>query len=265
MSTHILRSSSDLVRCSHVPEYKKTQRWEQDSVDTGVEPPGFQPYLCVPMAVQDEARGVLHLRVDPDRSIEDWEQLAQTMAERVILALANLELRQRLQIQAIHDPLTGLFNRRYMERSMDRELRRAARQQLPLGLVMVDIDHFKQFNDTFSYAAGDTLLQSLGSFFQAHLRPGDVVCRYGGEEFILILPDTSLDQACQYAEDLREDVKQLRVEHRGQSLGMITLSLGVAAFPEHGDKPDDILRAVDTAIHQAKSEGRDRVIEAGKG
>ena len=128
---------------------------------------------------------------------------------------------------------------------------------------MVDIDHFKQFNDEFSYAAGDALLQVLGNFLLASRREGDVVCRYGGEEFILILPETSLEEAGQHAEELRRSVKKLQVQHCGQPLGTITVSLGVAASPDHGNGPDEVLRAVDTALHQAKNEGRDRMIIAG--
>ena len=263
MRAYMVADASNLIRCQHVLEggavgvrggrkIKNSSAWGEE----------FFPYLCIPMAVQGDALGILHLRVMPGHLIDHWEQLAMTVGERLSLALANLELRERLHYQAFRDPLTGLYNRRYMEEALEREAQRALRRQHPLGLVMVDIDHFKQFNDTFSYAAGDTLLQSLGNFLQASVRSEDVVCRYGGEEFILILPNAPLDQTCQIAEHLRLQVKMLQVEHRGQSLGAVTLSMGVAALPEHGDGGEDLLRSVDTAIHLAKNQGRDRIVIA---
>jgi diguanylate cyclase (GGDEF)-like protein len=222
----------------------------------------FLPHICVPLIIQGEARGVIHLLVAGEQSIRNWEQLAITLAERIALALANLELQETLRYQAIRDPLTGLFNRRYMEETLSRELRRSVRFKRPLGVIMLDIDHFKQFNDDFSYAAGDLLLQALGNFLQDSLRHGDVICRYGGEEFVLILPEASLEDTHKRAEHIRTGVTGLQIQHRGVSLGTITMSLGVAACPEHGEDPESILQAVDTALHKAKAAGRNHLVVA---
>jgi diguanylate cyclase (GGDEF)-like protein len=163
-------------------------------------------------------------------------------------------------MQAVRDPLTGLYNRRYMEETLEREIRRAERRYASLGVIMLDVDHFKRFNDTFGHAAGDTLLQELGSFLMGHIRGEDIACRYGGEEFALILPDASLEGACGRADDLRERIKALGIAHRGQPLGAVTVSMGVAAYPDHGHTGEELLRAADAALYEAKAQGRDRVV-----
>src|SRR3989441_689411 len=222
-------------------------------------------YLCVPMMGQGEALGVLHVHSgtvsgEGDNRLTDAQQrLAVTAARHIALALANLRLRETLRMQSIRDPLTGLFNRRYMEESLVRELRRAARNQPPLGAIMLDLDKFKVFNDTYGHEAGDTLLRELGGFLRSRTRGEDIACRYGGEEFVLILPDASMEVTQQRAERLREEFKRLNVQQRGRSLGPVTLSVGVAVFPEHGSTVEEILRAADHALYQAKAEGRDRV------
>lgn len=230
-------------------------------------------YMCVPMMVQGSAVGVLHLQnsangkgiVQPDGTLERLKnstkhQLAVIMAEHIALSLSNLKLRENLHNQAIRDSLTGLFNRRYMEESLKREVHRATRKGISLGLIMLDIDHFKDFNDTFGHAAGDALLHELGSFLQARIRRGDIACRYGGEEFMLIFPESTLNDTRLRAEQLREEVKLMNVQHGGQSISAITLSLGVAAFTEHTSTVESVLRAADLALYRAKTEGRDRVM-----
>jgi diguanylate cyclase (GGDEF)-like protein len=157
-----------------------------------------------------------------------------------------------------------LFNRRYLEESLEREIYRAGRKGTPLGVVMLDIDHFKQFNDTFGHEAGDAILHEIGVFLQRHVRSSDIACRYGGEEFTLIMPETSLEVACQRAEHLREAVKHVQVQHVQRSLGSIAFSFGVAVFPDHGSTAETLLRSADTALYQAKSEGRNRVCVAGQ-
>lgn len=218
--------------------------------------------LCIPMMAQGEAIGVLYLScLQLTALTETKQQLAVTVAENIALALANLRLRETLKNQSIRDPLTGLFNRRYMEESLERELHRSARKQQSLGIIMLDVDHFKHFNDTFGHEAGDAVLRELGMFLQNHIRSSDVACRYGGEELMLILPETSLSVVQQRAEQIRVGVKHLQVQHR-QSVGAITLSLGVACFPEHGLTGEAVIRAADAALYRAKKEGRDCVITA---
>lgn len=230
-------------------------------------------YLCAPMMVQGGAPGVLHIRLStlrtPGRTAEEFKtqaesrlQLAVTMAEHLGLSLANLKLRETLRHQAIRDPLTKLFNRRYLEETLGRELLRARRENTPVGVIMMDLDHFKQFNDSFGHAAGDTLLRELGQLIKRRIREEDVPCRWGGEEFLLIMPGASMDIVRARAEEIRQDMKQLMVEDRGISLGPITISLGAATFPEHGATGEEIVRAADTALYCAKQEGRNRVVAA---
>ncbi|MBI3003318.1 MAG: diguanylate cyclase [candidate division NC10 bacterium] len=237
-----------------------------------VDPSFSTSYLCLPMMAQGEPLGVLHLQGGASRSSqadasaremrESQQRLAVSVSEHIALALANLRLQETLRSQAIRDPLTGLFNRRYMEESLEREIRRAGRTGVPVGIIMLDIDHFKRFNDTFGHEAGDTLLGALGNFVRAHIRAGDIACRYGGEEFTLILPEATLEATRVRAEQLREGVKKLQVPHRGRLLGPITLSLGVATFPDHGSTSESLLSAADGVLYRAKQEGRDRVVVA---
>ena len=163
--------------------------------------------------------------------MEILERQASAVGERLSLALANLRLREALQRQSIRDPLTGLFNRRFMEECLEREMGRAARGNEPVALIILDIDHFKRFNDTFGHQAGDALLRALGDFLRQRTRGQDVACRYGGEEFVFILAGASIDAAQKRAEGLREQLRLLQVQHAGQLLGSITVSIGVAAFP----------------------------------
>lgn len=237
-----------------------------------LEDPNPASHLCVPMMAMGEAMGILHLQFATgtsdqpeearDYMMEPRKQLAVTVAEHIALALANLNLRETLRMQSIRDPLTGLFNRRYMEESMERELSRAERKKRQVGIIMIDIDHFKRFNDIFGHEAGDAVLRELGAFVRGNIREEDIACRYGGEEFALILPEATLDITLHRAEQLCEGVRKIDIQHLGKSLGSITLSLGVAMFPDHGLKAETVLRAADSALYRAKAEGRDRVVLA---
>ncbi|MHB2009205.1 MAG: sensor domain-containing diguanylate cyclase [Acidobacteriaceae bacterium] len=251
---HRVKDPTSPMRCAHVTE----------SLAGG--------YACIPLAAHGETLGVLcitcpsysqnlSLRSQEDQ-MEALARQATAACERISLALANLRLREVLRSQSIRDPLTGLFNRRYMEESLEREVRRAARNDERVALLMVDIDCFKQFNDTFGHQAGDTLLRGFGDFLSQRTRGQDVACRYGGEEFVLILADATIDGACKRAELLREELKQLTVHHAGQVLEKITLSIGVSAFPGHGATGEELLRTADQALYRAKTEGRDRIVVA---
>jgi diguanylate cyclase (GGDEF)-like protein len=241
---HVVADQTNRLYCQHISDDPDHE---------------FIPYLCQPMNAQGEVLGLLHLQGRQGQAVAEYEGLARSLAERVALALANLNLRETLHTQAIRDPLTNLFNRRMMEESLDREVHRAIRYRRPLGLIMLDIDNFKAFNDSFSYAAGDTLLRELGAYLQSNLRKGDLTCRYGGEEFILILPESTTEDTIKRADQLREGVKTLRVQHQGLPLGEVTISIGIACFPQHGKSMYEMLRAVDTALHRAKSAGKDCV------
>ena len=176
---------------------------------------------------------------------------------------ALLKSQALLREQSVRDHLTGLFNRRYMEETLERELLRAARRQLALGMIMLDVDDFKRFNDTWGHPAGDEILRELGGLLLRQIRGEDIACRYGGDEFILILPDAAQEVTRERAESICEHARQFHLHFEGQSLAAVTLSLGVAIFPEHGVTSTGLLRAVDAALYRAKHEGRSRVVVAG--
>jgi diguanylate cyclase (GGDEF)-like protein len=167
-----------------------------------------------------------------------------------------------LLYQSIRDPLTGLLNRRYLDESLERELPNAIRKNRSLGLIMLDVDRFKKFNDMFGHDAGDTVLRELGDYLAKFIRRGDLACRYGGEEFTLILPECSLEDTRRRAEELRISFQQLSIKHRDIVLGKVTLSLGVAVLPDHGTTAVELLAAADGALLRAKEQGRDRVLIA---
>ncbi len=228
-------------------------------------------FLCVPMIAQGDLMGLLHLQRGsaseatpsvPDRFKGSEQGLAVTVAEHIALALSNLRLRETLRGQSIRDSLTGLFNRRYLEETLEREARRAERGHYPIGILVLDIDYFKRYNDTYGHAAGDAVLKAVGAFLKNHTRSADIACRYGGEEFVLVFPEATLEDACQRAEELRQGVQQIEIQHNEQMLDRITLSIGVAAFPQHGSNVETPIQADDAALYAAKSAGRDRVILA---
>ena len=237
-----------------------------------VHEPMPEAFLCVPLLAQGESLGMLHLRhpapqLDRAQPRGAWytevsRQLAHMVADSLALAISNLKLRESLRQQSIRDPLTGLFNRRYMEESLDREVARAARGEQPLGIVMLDIDHFKRFNDQFGHSAGDAVLRELGGLLRSQVREADIACRYGGEEFALILPDAGVEVSEQRAEQVHEKMKGLEVQHAGHLLGMVTASFGVAVFPAHGRTGDAVIQMADAAMYRAKRAGRDRVLVA---
>jgi len=232
--------------------------------------PPLGDHLCIPMIAQGETLGLLYLQshlcfllpgsdLAGEHHAGAKERLALALAKQLSMALGSLDLRESLQHQAIRDPLTGLFNRRYMEESLEREISRVQRRGLPLGMVMIDLDHFKQFNDTHGHKAGDAMLAAVANLVKSQVRREDIVCRYGGEELLLILPEVAWEAAFQRAELLRKLVSQLRIDYLGMVLSPLTASFGVAAFPEHALDWEDLIRAADSAMYRAKMEGRNRV------
>jgi diguanylate cyclase (GGDEF)-like protein len=226
-------------------------------------------YICIPMMGQGEALGILHIgRSTPGKAgTSDLSALVEesrlrttiAVAEHVALALANLKLRETLRMQAIRDPLTGLFNRRHMEESLERELVRAARSNTSVAAMMIDIDHFKRFNDTFGHAAADFALRTTSELIRSSIRADDIACRYGGEELVVILPDTSIGEGRERAELLRAAINAQQLRFNGVALGAISASFGVAASPAHGNSSDSLLRNADEALYDAKRRGRNQV------
>jgi diguanylate cyclase (GGDEF)-like protein len=216
-------------------------------------------YLCIPLLAHGENLGVLTLAPSPDEMLT---ARAERLAEQIGLAIANLQLRESLRNQAVRDGLTGLYNRRYFDEAAERELSRAQRHERPLVFMVLDVDHFKRFNDTHGHDAGDLLLREVGQLLRSSVRQSDVACRYGGEEFVLILPESPLEEARRRADQIRLAFHQLGLPYQGKSLGTISVSIGVAAYPDHGNDRVTLLRNADAALYRAKHEGRDRVMLA---
>ena len=231
---------------------------------------GIKGYICAPLMVQGDILGMLHLQCEAGSHQESdcseadvRKNLVQTAAEQIGLAIANLKLQDSLRQQSIRDALTGLYNRRHMEVALEREILRARRNHTSVSIIMLDVDHFKKFNDTLGHQAGDALLRALGSFLERHVRGEDIACRYGGEEFILIMPVTSTETAMKRAEEICfEAENHLKVEFNGQLLPGVTLSLGVAIFPASADSAREVVAAADAALYHAKKTGRNRAIFA---
>lgn len=213
---------------------------------------------CIPLIAQGTQLGLLYLSSHDDAFLAR-QDLVETAAEQLSMALSNLELQERLRIQSIREPLTGLFNRRYLEESLTRELARCDRRGLPLSVMMMDLDHFKAFNDLHGHVGGDTLLSGFGQLLLRLARAEDIACRYGGEEFTLILPETDAETARERAESIRAAVGAMRIRHMGQELPAVTVSIGVASFPLNGREGESLIRHADEALYRAKRGGRDRV------
>ncbi|MGB8012658.1 MAG: diguanylate cyclase [Terriglobales bacterium] len=233
---------------------------------------GEGPSVCIPLIANGDTIGTLSIQDDdPPHSVPDPEvdgnvfvrrrQLAAAVAEHIALAVASLSLRESLRLQAVRDPLTGLYNRRYMQEFLDRELHSARRKHRPLAVMMLDLDHFKRYNDNFGHSAGDKILAAAGQTLLRCVRAEDIACRYGGEEFTLILPECSLHQAKLRGEEIRERLKQYGT-HTDQPADMLTISIGVAAFDETTDRVDLLLKFADDALYEAKRGGRNRVVAA---
>ena len=216
--------------------------------------------LCVPMLAIGEGLGVVTLSTTDFMAIGDEVQrFAKMFADQIAPAVANLRMQETLRMRAVRDALTGLYNRRYMEESLACALVRAARHERRVGVVILDVDHFKRFNDQFGHAGGDALLQQFARLMQNVVREDDVVCRYGGEEFVIVMADTDAGQVRSRAEALVEAVRQLHVHHDGEELGRITVSAGYAVSTDRATTAAALLAAADRALYNAKAAGRDRV------
>ena len=229
-------------RCAHI---------EPPETGTGV------ATACVPLAAQGIQLGFIYLSSREPQAPAHMA-LVQSAAEQLSMALHNLHLQERLRVQSIREPLTGLYNRRYLEESLARELARCERRQLPLSLLMLDLDHFKAFNDLHGHDGGDALLAGFGHLLQQHARAEDIACRYGGEEFTLILPEAGATQALACAQRIVDAVRHMRVQHQGRELPAVTVSVGVATW-RAGEDGAGLRRRADMALYRAKHAGRDRV------
>lgn len=239
------------LRCAHLGEH---------AGDSG---------QCIPLLGHGELMGLLHFVVGGSEQAGELcaparLQLLHALANQIALSLANLRLRETLRLQSTIDPLTGLHNRRVLDGYFNVGIRTALEQQRPVALLMLDIDHFKSFNDCLGHDCGDLALREVGNLLRRSVRHDDIVCRMGGEEFAIVLPDANLQDAERTAEQLRSLVEGLRLQHDGRMLMPITVSVGVAVLDLREDTASSLLRRADRALYRAKAAGRNRVIVGGQ-
>ncbi len=231
------------LRCNHLRSETRTQ------------------HLCLPMVTQGAVIGMMSVRFD-SLSAEQFgthRELVTALAEQVSLALSNVQLREALRAQSIIDPLTDLYNRRFLEETLKRELARSTRNKSSLSVIMFDVDHFKHLNDTYGHDAGDTVLKAVATAAKAAVRKADIVCRYGGEEMIVVMPDCAEGMAMERAEMIRRAIEAMRTAHGGRDMPQVTASFGVASHPVFGVDGDSLVRAADAALYVAKRRGRNNV------
>ena len=243
---HTVKDASREVVCQHVDQHK------------------IAGYSCRPLVAQEETLGLLYLEAGSAEAAAEIDRAETSVdidlfSESLSLALGSQRMHEKLRDQSIRDPLTGLFNRRYLEEALELDLARAARGGFSASLIMGDIDHFKLFNDRFGHDAGDIVLKRVAETLLVNVRKGDVVCRYGGEEFVVLLHSADLAAARERAAFIRKAIKSMSVTFRGQTLDSVTVSLGIAAFPTHGDDGAALITAADAAMYMAKNGGRDRI------
>lgn len=220
-------------------------------------------HICIPIATSQTQIGLLYFQfINKDIQIDAVEsllELGRTVAEHIALAISNVRMQEKLQIMAIEDPLTGLYNRRYMQEFLEHEIYRAARDKKPIGIILLDIDHFKSINDQCGHHAGDHALKTMADLLKSKVRKGDICCRYGGEEFLMILPGSYYSDTRAFAEKLRHQVKQMNIVYEGRKIDSFTISLGIAAYPDNAATYEELIKLADDALYRAKEEGRDRV------
>ena len=220
----------------------------------------YKPTLCLPMIAKGETLGMLYLRFNTDEPISQlMQELSETVAQNIAMSFANLKLQEKLRHQSQRDPLTRLYNRRFLQESLEKEIDRAYRQQQFIGIIMIDIDHFKKFNDTYGHAVGDLVLKEVGNYLLKQIRPYDLACRYGGEELVIVMPNAAIGNTIIRAEEIRKGVKELELNYGEQQIESISVSVGVSCFPDDGTTVDSLIQSADKALYLAKQEGRDRV------
>ena len=224
-------------------------------------------YCCIPVLAHGETIGLLHLEFvelpdDPEErkaEMEEERRLGLICAEQISLAIANVKLRDQLRDQSTRDALTGLYNRRYMLETCRRLLADASRTGDPVSVLSIDVDHFKKFNDSHGHDAGDTVLQAVAKCFTSSFNPPAFVCRFGGEEFIVILPGDDVTEAARRANDVRARVEGLEVRYLDGHLPKVSISVGVSTYPRSGTTLQELLMSADAALYRAKKAGRNRV------
>ncbi|GAB6141591.1 hypothetical protein JCM14076_23200 [Methylosoma difficile] len=247
---HVVEEPEHAILCSHVSEHAN------------------QGYVCAPAIAQGEMIGFLCVTLEDTRrdkslnwtSVESRTRLISLAADNLAMALVSLKLREALRNRSLHDPMTQLFNRRYLDESLTYELAICQRSGKPLAVIMIDIDHFKTYNDTYGHDVGDYVLIEIASIVRSKLRDGDVACRYGGEELVMILVGASKEIAEDRAELVRSTIESHQFTFKGKTQAGVTASFGVAAYPNDGSDAAALLKSADTALYQAKGAGRNKVV-----
>ncbi len=219
--------------------------------------------LCLPMLAQGETIGLFTSVVDDvKKATKDKVAFCRRVSEQISLAIANLNLQNKLRDQSVRDPLTKAYNRRYLETTLERELSRAERNKEMLSVLVLDVDHFKKFNDTMGHDTGDALLIQFAQLLQKSVRKEDMVCRYGGEEFVIVMPMANLEMALQKAEKICDATRNMKLSFTNKEITSVTVSIGVSTFPAHGLTGQELITAADAALYQSKRSGRDRATKA---
>jgi diguanylate cyclase (GGDEF)-like protein len=222
-------------------------------------------YICLPILAHGETVGLMHLAPATNVSnaaFFEQRKLAQMAAEQVSLAIANTRMRDELHQQSIRDPLTGLFNRRHFIEMLRESICRSRQSGQPMSLVSIDVDHFKKFNDNHGHDAGDMVLRAVGTALENACDGDQLPCRLGGEEFMVLLPETSIGKGTEVAEELRAAIEAINVRYGEKTLPRITISAGVAGHPDHGLMPQDLMKSADDALYASKAGGRNMVTVA---
>lgn len=219
-------------------------------------------HLCIPLISQNESIGLLYLEFNNvQANIEEHQYpLLVNFTEQLSLAIVNIKLRESLRHESTHDQLTGLFNRRFLDSYLQKEIFKMQRTSTELAVIIIDIDHFKNINDTYGHEVGDTVLNKFGKLLETKLRESDIACRYGGEEFVLILSNISPQDAVDRAEKLRIAISNLKFKTNSTLFFSITASFGIACYPQHGTLCEQLFNAADQALYTAKHNGRNQVV-----
>jgi diguanylate cyclase (GGDEF)-like protein/PAS domain S-box-containing protein len=220
----------------------------------------LQAAISLPILKGNDCLGVMNLArgTNGQPFTEEEIQIGRLFAQIAAMAIENAQLQDTLTDQSVRDPLTGLYNRRYLFETLPREIKRATREDYPVSFVLLDIDLFKHINDQYGHGAGDLALRTLAAHLQSVVRASDILCRYGGDEHIIVMPNANPDAAFARADQIRAAIEQLRPSYQGQELH-ITISLGVAAYPDHGATIDDVIACADKALYHSKLNGRNQV------
>jgi len=243
---HLTTHDKRELLCNHIS-------WQENDKACG--------FMCLPLMAQNDIYGMLYIEFTDKASIDnaDKKLLITAFAELTALAMANVRLRENLRYQSIRDPLTGLYNRRYLEDALTRQIHQSRRAQTEFAVIMLDLDHFKKINDTFGHDAGDLALKEMAEVMKLSIRAGDIAARFGGEEFLIIFHDINLKEARAKAEQLKIAIAKMNVRYGTQNIGPLTVSMGIAMYPQDSKEMDGLIEYADKSLYQAKETGRNRI------